>query len=846
MPCIPSARLTTLLLTFTAPFAAAQSYAWRYYRPGNTGIQGDYNEAVYVGADGDPYVGGYDPGFEEGGFAKFVQAQNRWINYSNVDLPVIGHPNLTGTTRVSDIAADAQGKLWMSTWRGVLSFDPAIGTASLANHVAAHPALVDGGARDVEIAPDGSVWFALVGFGGSQGGLVRHTPSTNAWKYWTGGSAPQGGDNWPQLVWSVRHVSAQPKPGGGYLLWIDSENSGATVVYDSATQSFTTSDFQFTPGSILELPGKDASDDAGHFWARRFAQFGAGGSAQYTFDYREPDGTWVTPAQPPVTESWAFRAYGDRQALLVDGNSRVWRFDGASWLDYGAWKSGAFTSSVDVDAQGNVWVAGVGGAAKRSAASGLWQRYRVTNTSQFDTFSDDLALDPATGNVAVCANAGPGIGGMTIFDGARWTGFNNSTYGLGGPWPFPTDNAQAIGYRASNGHLAVNPMFNGLREWNGSAWTNLNGMTTSLGLVEDSLGRLWSLGEYFSLRYLSGGAWTEVGITAWGQRIRVDPERPGTVWAATGHELKRTDGSYAFSRGIGDFPFLSTQSDTFSGLAAAPGGVAYIGATVQLGLGGSGGALIRIDADTGAYDVWRYDQGWPFPGQTVQPLAVTPDGRVWMQYDSDFLTAQRGLCWFDGTNVGVFPAPAGGEPQWGGMPHAQVAACEVRDVAGGYELWMCCKSRGVAVLAVSNPAAVTALGCDQNPAGSLSAVGTPALGASMQLLVDNPLGTQAPGALPALALSTTSLASPCGVPVPGWHMDPLVANGEWLVGTPLFQLKLGAPWQGAQQPVAFTVAVPDDPSLIGVRVYAQGALVDPSGVGPSLALTRGLRLRIGL
>ena len=32
------------------------SYSWRYYRPSNTGIQGDYCEAIYIGADGDPWI----------------------------------------------------------------------------------------------------------------------------------------------------------------------------------------------------------------------------------------------------------------------------------------------------------------------------------------------------------------------------------------------------------------------------------------------------------------------------------------------------------------------------------------------------------------------------------------------------------------------------------------------------------------------------------------------------------------------------------------------------------------------------------------------------------------------
>ena len=59
-----------------------------------------------------------DPG-SEGGVARFVQAENRWINVSNVDYPVIGHPELTGTTRVSDVAADAQGEYCgLRDWRG--------------------------------------------------------------------------------------------------------------------------------------------------------------------------------------------------------------------------------------------------------------------------------------------------------------------------------------------------------------------------------------------------------------------------------------------------------------------------------------------------------------------------------------------------------------------------------------------------------------------------------------------------------------------------------------------------------------------------------------------------------
>jgi len=62
-----------------------------------------------------------------------------------------------------------------------------------------------------------------------------------------------------------------------------------------------------------------------------------------------------------------------------------------------------------------------------------------------------------------------------------------------------------------------------------------------------------------------------------------------------------------------------------------------------------------------------------------------------------------GLLWWDGTKIGTFPAPPNGEWRFGGLPHYIITDLEVRPVAGGYELWMACFSRGIAVLQVQYP-----------------------------------------------------------------------------------------------------------------------------------------------
>jgi Two component regulator propeller len=151
------------LLLGACTFSSGQgldTFSWRYYRPGNTGIQGDYNESIFIDADGDPWIGGYNPVAEEGGIAKFIQSQNRWINVSNVDYPLIGHANDVGVSRVSDMISDGAGNLWLGTWRGVLRMNLAAGPSSLVKYGPGNSGLPGGLTRDMALAPDGTIWVA--------------------------------------------------------------------------------------------------------------------------------------------------------------------------------------------------------------------------------------------------------------------------------------------------------------------------------------------------------------------------------------------------------------------------------------------------------------------------------------------------------------------------------------------------------------------------------------------------------------------------------------------------------------------------------------------------------------
>jgi len=405
---------------------------------------------------------------------------------------------------------------------------------------------------------------------------------------WTYGTTA---NNWPSLIPYTERVSIQEKPGGGYIVWIDGVGENV-ITFDNQTQQFTLHPFNYDPGNYRALPGSDCVDDENNMWVLRFVASGN----FYSLDYITPQGNWIVPAQPESnTENsiWSFKAYGNGRALLVDGNSVVWNFNGTSWQNLGAWKDGGYSYGIDIDYDGNIWVTGIGGAAKRDVLTGQWQRYRIINTSQIDYWVEDISFD-SDGNVWMTGNAGPGVGGFQKFDGTRWIGFNQLNYGLGYPFPFPTDNTEVIYARPSNGHIVINPMYGYLHAWNGTSYISLNyPHDRSEGVVEDSQGRLWSLGEYFNLKYYSNNSWTSVPFDGWGYSICKDPTRPATIWASSGNQVLRTDGSYSFSRYNTSFPELDPQSDLLTTVVADTDGIAWVG---------SNQGLFRLNANNGSYE----------------------------------------------------------------------------------------------------------------------------------------------------------------------------------------------------------------------------------------------------
>ncbi|MEQ1902569.1 MAG: hypothetical protein ABL888_00120 [Pirellulaceae bacterium] len=642
------------------------STEFRYYRLGNTGIQGDWNEAIWVGPDGDPWIGGYDPIFEEGGMAKLIQAEDRFVNLSNVDFRILGHPNNTGTVRVQDIVADRRGVLWFPTWTAVFSYDPKVGSSSLKRYDLDGPGGTFGGAADAEVAPDGTMWVAR----GFSVGVDRFNPSTRQWTHW-------------DVL--ADHLAIQPKPSGGYYVWAEYHFSflgGVISRYDSATGVWTDMPADGGRGRIFILQEKDAVDDAGNVWA-----YDIGDDVfndPLTLGYLRPDAVWVEVPTPwplgELNECAAFKAYGNGLAICASSGGTIFAWDGDSWSDLGIGGGGASAvEAVDIDvATGTVWTAGAGGAAKRDPLTGHWQRYRITNCSQGDNFVLDLSLTP-TGEVWTTANISPGIGGFQHFDGTKWRGFNQFTYSLPGtgPFPFPSDSTQAIVFRPSNGHVALGMPGGGVQEWTGTEYIDL-GLSNwyPTRLLEDSQGRLWAFANGFTFIY-SGGAWQELDLFSSDGAPAADPDRPGWVWITGWDGSVRTDGTIFEKTLLPELP---------NGSAPIGNGQAWVGS-------GSGLYLVNMVTKT-----FKFFGTGTVRGTNPRPFGVSPDGILWYGCD-------EGLGWL-GTKgssrrqSGIFHAPPGGVPQWGGLAWWPQRG-EIRVTPNYYEIWMTTPSRGITVLRVS-------------------------------------------------------------------------------------------------------------------------------------------------
>jgi plastocyanin len=136
-----------------------------------------------------------------------------------------------------------------------------------------------------------------------------------------------------------------------------------------------------------------------------------------------------------------------------------------------------------------------------------------------------------------------------------------------------------------------------------------------------------------------------------------------------------------------------------------------------------------------------------------------------------------------------------------------------------------------------------------NPAGSLDWIqGDARIGRSMTFAVDNVLNpSDGPGFAFLFGAVQSAPGFPGGIPLPGFGMGAPGAPGDLLINLvpPDPFLNLGPSlWNGSGNPVSFVLNIPNNPNLVGVSLFFQGATFNPAAVD-GIGLTNGLRATFG-
>jgi hypothetical protein len=217
----------------------------------------------------------------------------------------------------------------------------------------------------------------------------------------------------------------------------------------------------------------------------------------------------------------------------------------------------------------------------------------------------------------------------------------------------------------------------GVQEWTGTEYVDL-GLSNwyPTRLLEDSMGRLWAGTNDAMIGVYSGSAWQLFDGSLFAGGPVADPDLPGWVWLTGWDGAVLTDGL-----SVEKFPL----PEYVQGAAPMGDGRAWVGGT----------GLYLVDMTSKTYEYFGPEI---IRSANPRPFGISPDGILWYGCDD-------GLGWLD-TKVpsrrrsGIFSAPPGGKPQWGGLPWWPLRG-EIRVASGYYELWMTTPSRGITVLRVS-------------------------------------------------------------------------------------------------------------------------------------------------
>ena len=394
-------KITTVLLLIaavtTTTVAQIQNPNWKYIRPTNTGLGGDYFRNIEVDKCGKKWTGGYLPFYSEGSVVRFDDSV--FTSWSNFEGYI---PN----AQVYGIAFDQSNGVWVAC-NANINFNEHGGVAhydgtTWAKWDSTNSPLATDYMNAIVIDHNNNVWATFSDFGTSQGGVAKYNGT--AWTVYTPSNS-----GLPTTEVTDIDVDAQNN------IWIGS-NLGL-IKFDGLNWiTYTTSNSGISFDQISDV---EVDESTNKVYA----------ATSISIDiYDGTNWTHINNSNAPfgninLTE---IDARGDTVMIgSLGGTSGAWIYNGSSWSSH---VSPAHVKDVRIDNDGYFWTCGNGFVEKFDGSS--WTTYSSMNTGSTSMLNNDVFVD-SKNRAWLSSDVN---GGINMFDCPKWQDYGPYNYNL---WNIP-------------------------------------------------------------------------------------------------------------------------------------------------------------------------------------------------------------------------------------------------------------------------------------------------------------------------------------------------------------------------------------------------------------------------
>jgi ligand-binding sensor domain-containing protein len=630
---------------------AQEDANWRYIRPSNTGLPGDYVTTISSDTCDNLWVGAYITFWEEGGVGEFDgQAWKNWTNFEG-HLPA---------ARVRDIFFDKENHVWIATQGGLVHYDRDTiwETWNTSNSI-----LPDDDIYDIASDDQNNIWIVYNGGINGNGGLAK----------------------WDGTTWTVLSPTTSSLPTKNVfklviddqgIVWIASaigliKHDGLNFIVHHTGNS----------GISGNVVGDLTFDENGLLWVLT-----SGGLN--TFDGT----TWNShPIVAPGTDYSSLDVKNGQIAIgILASTAGVAHYDGSAWAFY---PSSNHLYDVHFDNSGTLWVCGIGFIGKQISGSN-WKVFRKYNSGLADYSQRDIFIDNQNRKWFASGN-----GGHSFFDDVVWRTFGLHNNGFE-PYPFLTTSIGSATAQDTAGYIwmAVYANAEGIGRWNESLNTFdiiYNEANTGVWmlnintLVIDSANRIWAGSNGYGIYMYDGNQWHTINqsnsmlVSDYINQLYVD--QTGDVWAGT------HSGVVKFSGGSLTGTLFSTSNsgiinDFVNEIVQQPNGIYWFG---------TGEGISKLNGQT-----WTsYTEADGIGGRVVDGLAWDETNQLLYvgAYEVYYWPYYGGLTVYDGTTWSTYLQDS--SP----IAHKQVEDIEL-DQFGN--VWMVTQTMGITIY---NPNGVVGL-----------------------------------------------------------------------------------------------------------------------------------------